>query len=63
MISGVQQSESAIHIQIAIFSDSVPVQAIKQCWVEFPMLYSRSSFTLFLSSCGSCFKPHTGLVR
>ena len=59
LVSDVQHSESVTHYTYP-FSDSIPVQAITEFWVEFPVLYHRSllviyflhsSVTLLLFSC------------
>ena len=51
--SGVQQSESVIYLSIYItsFLDSFPIWAITECWVEFPVLYSRSLLVICFIHC------------
>ena len=59
LVSDVQHSESVTHYTYP-FSDSIPMRAITELWVEFPVLYHRSlliiyfmhsNVTLLLFSC------------
>ena len=47
LVSDVQHSESVTHYTYP-FSDSIPVRAITELWVEFPVLYHRSLLIIYL---------------
>ena len=46
LVSGVQHSDSVIHIHVSTFSNSFPIYVITEYWAEFPV-YSRSSFIIY----------------
>jgi len=47
LISGVQQSDSVIHIYI-LFLDDFPLWFIIRYWIQFPELYDRSLLFIYL---------------
>ena len=61
LVSGVQQSESVIHIQyIYSFSDSFPIEVITEYRAEFPVLYSRSLLGIYFIQSSVCtFTPRS----
>ena len=52
LVSGVQHSDSVIHIYS--FSNSFPIQVITECGVEFPVVYGRSFLVICFVYSGMC---------
>ena len=50
LISGVQKSDSVIHIYI-LFSDNFPLWFFIRYWIQFPVLYNRSLLFIYLIYC------------
>ena len=46
LVSGIQQSESVTH-NTYLFLDSIPIRAVTEFWVEFPVLYHRSLLVIY----------------
>ena len=54
LVSGVQHSDSVIHIHVSTFSNSFPIYIITEYWAEFPV-YSRSqSLSILKISVWTC---------